>query len=292
MRGLLFVFFILTTFRLSAQIDIQGHRGARGLLPENSIAAFKKAVDLGVNTLEMDVVITGDKKVLVSHEPWLSAKICTDENGNPILEEKERAYNLYKLPYKTIARCDCGSKGNPNFPTQEKTPAFKPLLKDVIAEIEDYIVQKNYKPIRYNIEIKSLPQGDNLYHPEPETYVKMVVKQVKKLPAERVTLQSFDFRILQELNKNYPEYKLSALVENEQSAEENLKSLGFIPEVYSPYYKLLTQEVIQELHDLNIKVIPWTVNTEEEMIQMIEMGVDGLISDYPDRAMKIKKTNE
>jgi len=163
-------FFPLVSF--SQEFDIQGHRGCRGLLPENTIEAFKKAIDLGVTTLEMDVVISKDNQVLLSHEPFLSHEIALDLNGNEIAEKEEKNFNLYQMNYAQIKQYDCGSKIHPRFSEQEKIKTFKPLLSEVIDFAESYI-QKNYpgRKIQYNIETKSDPKGNNLFHPKPKEYV-------------------------------------------------------------------------------------------------------------------------
>ena len=137
------------------KFDIQGHRGARGLKPENSIPAFLTALDSGVTTLEMDVVITQDRQVVVSHEPWMSAAICRDTAGNPFKEKVEKKYNIYKMKYEQVKQFDCGSKGNEKFPEQEKMKVFKPLLSDVIIAVENYIKNHSRFEVDYNIEIKS-----------------------------------------------------------------------------------------------------------------------------------------
>src|SRR5258706_6841771 len=111
--------------------DIQGHRGARGLKPENTIPAFLTALDTGVTTLEMDVVITRDKQVVVSHEPWMSAGICTNAFGKPVKEKEEKKYNLYRMTYEEIKQFDCGSRGDVKFPGEGKMKAVKPLPSDV-----------------------------------------------------------------------------------------------------------------------------------------------------------------
>ena len=103
----------------SSSLDIQGHRGCRGLLPENTIPAFLKAIELGATTLELDVVISKDKQVVVSHDPYLSHMICLNAKGEAISEEEEKEYNLYKMSYAEIAQCDCGSQPHPGFPEQE-----------------------------------------------------------------------------------------------------------------------------------------------------------------------------
>ena len=287
-----FIFFPLILF--SQNFDIQGHRGCRGLLPENSIEAMKRAIDLGVTTLEMDVVISKDKQVFLSHEPFLSREICLDKNKNEITEANERSYNLYQMNYDEIKTCDCGSKIHPRFLDQQKLETYKPLLSDVIYFVEEYIskLQKGDlgKKIYYNIETKSDPKGDGIYHPEPKEFVDLLISVLKNTTiSDRVYIQSFDVRTLQYLHQKYPKYKTVLLVENKMSIEENLKTLGFKPNVYSPEFILLDEKKVKLLHKKGIKVIPWTVNKTEDMQKLISYKVDGLITDYPNRYFELKK---
>lgn len=273
------------------KFDVQGHRGARGLMPENTIQGFITALDSGVMTLEMDVVITKDKKVILSHEPWMAAAICLDKQGNSFSEEIEKRYNIYQMTYEETQQYDCGSKETELFPQQKKMVVYKPLLQDVIKSVEHHIKAVSKYEVDYNIEIKSIPSGDGVYHPHIGEYSDLVYQVVNDyLPLERVVIQSFDFRVLQYWHKKYPQVRLAALVENLKTAEANLLDLGFNPSIYSPYYKLLTKEVVNHLHKKKIRVIPWTVNDISAMLALKGMGVDGFITDYPDRARRYKMT--
>lgn len=268
--------------------DLQGHRGARGLAPENTLPAFKKALEIGVNTIELDVVITKDKQVLVSHEPWLNAATCLDFSGNKITKEDEMKYNIYTYTYNEIKKVDCGSLGNEKFPEQKKQKASKPLLADVIDLVTSYSAKNNIV-VNYNIEIKSDKRGDNLYHPAPSDFSDLVVAVLKNknVKTNNVTIQSFDVRVLQYLNKKYPSYTLAYLVYKDD-VETNLKTLGFTPKIYSPEYKMLNKEIIAHLHKKGVKVIPWTVNDVEEMKKLLRWNVDGIITDYPNIAKLLK----
>jgi glycerophosphoryl diester phosphodiesterase len=265
-------------------LDVQGHRGARGLYPENTITGFIEALKIGVHTLEMDVVMSADGQVVVSHEPWMNHQICLGPEGEELSNDRD-AWNLYKMDYEEIQRFDCGSLGNKRFPEQSKMQVGKPLLSDVIREAERYMKGHTHFEFDYNIEIKSSEKGEGIFHPSPEQFSNVVYKLIDQyLPWERVVIQSFDFRVLQYWNKTYPEVRLAALVENTKSLDTNLGALGFTPAIYSPYYKLMDKDAIEGLHDRGIKVIPWTVNKVDEMKALIEMGVDGIITDYPNRA--------
>ena len=138
--------------------DLQGHRGARGLLPENSIPSFLMASDFGVDTIEMDVVVAADSQVVVSHDPRMSAEICSHPDGTPVTEEDEQALTLFTMTYEQIAAFDCGLRGNQRFPDQEPLSVQKPLLLDALRAIEAH----SEVPLHYNIEIKSKEEGDGI----------------------------------------------------------------------------------------------------------------------------------
>jgi len=273
------------------KFDIQGHRGARGLRPENTIPAFLMALDSGVTTLELDIAITKDKQVVVSHEPWMSSSICLDSSGNAISEKEERKFNIYQMTYDQVQMFDCGSIGNSKFPRQEKIKTPKPLLRDVIIAVENHIKSFATYEVDYNIEIKSSPDGDKKFHPTVEEYSDLIYKLVDEyLPLDRVVIQSFDFRVLKYWHQKYPEIRLAALVENTKSIDANLADLGLKPSTYSPNFKLLNRDKVKYLHQQRIRVIPWTVNEISDMLSLKGMGVDGLITDYPDRARRYKHT--
>ena len=273
---------IFISIGLNAQndhmLDIQGHRGARGLMPENTIEAFKKALELGVNTLELDVVISSDKQVIVSHEPFMSHEICRSPDGTDILKKDEASHNIYLLSYDEIKTYDCGSKYVERFPNQMKLPSHKPSLQDVV-KVSESISKDHY----YNIEIKRNPDHDILLHPEYKEFADLVIDKIKALEIlERTTVQCFDVETLNYINDRYPEVKLVYLIMNNNSLSENLSKLEFIPEIYSPYYKLVSHELVDACHGLGMRIIPWTVNEAEDMLKQIEFNVDGIITDYPD----------
>lgn len=261
--------------------DLQGHRGARGLLPENTLPAFQKAIDIGVNTLELDVVISKDSLVVVSHEAYINPKICLDATGNNISNEK--AFNLYEMNYKEIKAFDCGSLPHPDFPNQKQEKSYKPLLTEVIKLAETNSTKDKF--VNLNIELKSSRQTDDVYHPQSDVFVNLVMETIlqESFSLEKVSLQSFDVRILRYIIDNYPDIAVAYLVEDGQ-LEDNLKILERIPHIYSPNYKSLDSLQIQKAHDKKIKVIPWTVNDKDDMLELLNMGVDGIITDYPNIA--------
>jgi glycerophosphoryl diester phosphodiesterase len=290
MKTLLFLIFPILTFAQNMEFEIQGHRGSRGLMPENTIPAFKKAIDLGVHTLELDLIISKDKKVVVSHDPFFNPNCTTDPTGKFI--SKENQGNLYKLSYEEIKKYDVGLRGNKDYPEQQKMAVYKPLLEDMIRESEKYAKAKGVKPLKYNIEIKSEEKEYDISQPKVEEFSDLVYQIIiKQLPPERVTLQSFDYNVLkfwhqQIEQKKYKSIALSALIEpmNNNEVRFNLDKLGFKPQIWSPYFVQATEKRVKELHELGIKIIPWTVNKREDMEKVKALGCDGLITDYPDRA--------
>lgn len=279
---------VLSNGLVAQNLDIQGHRGARGLYPENTIQGMLVALGHGVSTLEMDVVITADHQVLVSHEPFFSPEICAQPNGSQIPESHAHSLNIYKMNYDEVAKFDCGLQNHPRFKEQEKALATKPLLHDLIATVETHILQNSLMPVNYNIEIKSTPKGDAIFHPVYNEFSDLVYQEIKDLPSERIIIQSFDIRVLRYWKKRYPQYKLALLTEFGHNATAHITLLGFQPDIYSPYFKLLSKRRVKKLQNKGIKVIPWTVNEISDMQKLIQWGVDGLITDYPNRAQSLK----
>ncbi|QMW04542.1 glycerophosphodiester phosphodiesterase family protein [Spirosoma foliorum] len=265
-----------------SKFDRQGHRGARGLMPENTIPAMKKAMDLGVQTLEMDAVISADKQVVVSHDTYMSADFVLKPDGTPVTADEQKNVNLYKLTYAEIKTFDVGSKPHPQFAQQQKFKAYKPLLSELIDSVETYAKAKGVPLPMYNIEIKSAPAGDGIAHPEPKEFVDLVLAVCqKKQLGKRLTIQSFDVRPLQLIHQQFPDVALSYLTANAKTLDENLAILGFKPRTYSPYYKTVTPDMVKTCHQQGMLIIPWTVNTKAEIESLQQVGVDGIISDYP-----------
>jgi glycerophosphoryl diester phosphodiesterase len=264
--------------------DLQAHRGGRGLLPENTIPAMRHALALGVTTLEMDIAISQDKQVLLSHDPFMNADFVYRPDGQPIAKATEKSLKLYGMPYADIRRYDVGSHGNPKFPQQQPLLAYKPLLAEVIDSAEAY-AQRHHRPAPYyNIETKTSPAGDGIYHPVPEEFVSLLLAVViVKGIQERVIIQSFDPRTLEIVHRTQPQLRTALLVENSDGLAENLRRLSFRPTVYSPHYKLVDVALVHACHQQYMLVIPWTVNTSSVAQRLAQLQVDGLITDYPDR---------
>ncbi|MDX1530584.1 MAG: glycerophosphodiester phosphodiesterase family protein [Rhodothermales bacterium] len=284
----------------SDSFDVQGHRGARGLAPENTLPAFRRALELGVTTLELDTVVSADSQVVVSHEPWFSAEICAHPDGRPVEEAEAEDLLIFQMPYAEVARYDCGSRGHPRFPGQAAQPARKPLLAEVFDLAETYAREHGLPPVAYNVETKARPAWDGRRTPDPETFVRLLWAEVEAADvAGRFMLQSFDVRTLQAARERGLPIRLSLLVERPEepveplaALETGLAVLGFTPDVYSPDYRLVDATVIERARVLGVSVIPWTVNERAEMERLEALGVDGVITDYPDRAAGLREPTE
>lgn len=282
--------FLLAISPLSSQAqftyDLQGHRGARGLMPENTIPAMIKALELGSTRLELDLAVTSDGEVILSHEPFMNPVICLDPEGKDI-PGSDRSHNIYKMTYQEVLGYDCGTKVQANFPKQVKFYSTKPKLKDVFAVVDKYAEDNNLTKPSYNIEIKSSPEGDGIYHPGVAKFSDRVVKLISEtIGFARVNIQSFDFRVIRYIHETYPKVVLAMLVSNAADYEKQLAELGFQPQIYSPYFSLLTAETVKILQDKGMQIVPWTVNTTEQMDKLLDMKVDGIITDYPNLAPK------
>ena len=282
---------VTTTTINNRTLDVQGHRGCRGLMPENTIPAMLKAVELGVTTLELDVVITKDQQVVLSHEPFFNHEITTKPNGELVSEAEEKRLNIFEMAFEEVSRYDVGMRAHPRFPDQVKLKVAKPSLQAVFDSVKAYCNQTG-KPIPFfNIETKSNPATDDVYHPAPAVFVDLLMAVIaKKGMQEKTMIQSFDFRTLQYLHLKYPTMATVALVEgfDKTPFEGQLDKLGFVPNVYSPNYALVDSNLIVACKQKNIRLIPWTVNDTADMKRMKSLGVDGIITDYPDRLLNLK----
>lgn len=272
----------------SFSFDWQGHRGCRGLMPENTIPAMIKAIDLGVTTIEMDVVISKDRQVVVSHEPFMSAEIATSPDGRFPTFQDQRTNNLYRMDYTEIKLWDVGIRQLARFPRQLKMKAHKPLLSVLMDSVENYLKINKLKPVQYSIEIKSGLSTDDTYHSKPDAFVKLVMDVIaSKQINDRIIIQSFDHRILQVLRQQYKQIKTSFLIEgNKRTPEQQIALLGFIPTIFSPEYHLVDSQMVSFCHNKKMMLIPWTVNELTAMEKLKSLGVDGIITDYPDLIMK------
>ncbi|WP_276089721.1 glycerophosphodiester phosphodiesterase family protein [Pedobacter sp. JY14-1] len=287
----LLLFSCCTVAALAQKFDIQGNRGARGIMPENTIPGMIRALDLGATTLNMNVVISKDKKVVLSQEPYFNHEISLKPDGKPISLKEQKNYNIYKMDYEEVRKFDVGSKVHSRFPYQEKFPACKPLLEETLDSVEAYVKREKLPRPDYSIETKLIPKGDGEFQPEPAEFVELVMEVVnRKKLAKRVTIQSFDVRTLQYLHEKYPKVKTALLIDEKIDFEVNLAQLGFKPTVYGPYAVLVGKGLVDRCHEAGVKIVPWTVNSEKDMKYLIGLGVDGVVTDYPNLYKKVKES--
>jgi glycerophosphoryl diester phosphodiesterase len=292
----------------ASAFDLQGHRGARGLAPENTLAAFAKALAIGVTTLETDLAITRDGVVVISHDPDLNPALVRDGGtwlpgrGPPI-----RSLTLAELARYDVGRVDPASRYGQQWPEQVARDGERiPTLADVFA-----LVERLDKPVRFNLETKLTPTSGDAA-PDAQTFAKLVLDAVRKAGATaRTTIQSFDWRTLVAAKRIEPAIVTACLTAEGGSfdtvrpdatgrspwhagiapADHN----GSLPRmaraagcaVWSPNHASVTRERVDEARALGLRVLPWTVNEPADMARLIDMGVDGLITDYPDRARKV-----
>lgn len=273
------------TAEQAADFDWQGHRGARGLLPENTVPAFLKALEFPqVKTLELDLAVSQDSLLVVTHEPWMSHHICSHPDGRAVTEAEEEELLLFQMPYAQIKTYDCGSRGNARFPQQTPMATYKPLLSEVVQAVNTYCSEHNRPKPRYNIEIKHDLVYDNVKAPRPLTFAKLVLAAIEDLGIKDQTcVQSFDMRPLQELHRLDPTVTTALLIDNPNGIQVNLDALGYTPDIYSPDYDMVTANVVDTAHEKGMKIIPWTVNDTTAIKALIGLGVDGIITDYPNK---------
>lgn len=277
-----------TATPMRSTFDWQGHRGCRGLLPENSLPAFIKALDFPqVRTLELDVVVSKDLKLVVSHEPWFNPEISTSPSGEPISEEEAMKKPFFQMDLAEIQLWDCGKRGHPRFPEQQPMAVFKPTLRQTVEAVRAARPDKN---VFWNIEMKADERGYGTFTPFPEPFAELLLRELRALGIERhSTVQSFDPACLRAVKKIGTRAQLALLVENEDGLEKNIERLGFRPDVYSCDHVFVDEKLVAACHSKKMQLIPWTVNEVEQMRELRRLGVDGIITDHPDRIAEALK---
>ena len=263
---------LLVTVGGSPGLDVQGHRGARGLRPENTLPAFEKALELGVTTLEMDIQTTSDRVLVVFHDQHLDAKRCVSDTGHGVPREPFK-----DLRFEQLAQIDCGSQPSSKFPEQKPVPgAGVPRLEQVfdLARDADY-------PVQLSIEIKMQKRKHGI--PIDEV-ARLLVDLVRRYGFEtRTIVQSSDPEALNAVKELAPELRRSVLVKRRGSYDRLLRETG--SPILSPRYDRLKRKDVTRLQARGVQIIPWTVNEPDDIRRMIAWGVDGNISDYPDRVL-------
>jgi glycerophosphoryl diester phosphodiesterase len=290
--------------------DLQAHRGGRGLWPENTLASFAGALSLGVSTLELDCAVTKDGVVVVSHDPLLNPEITRDAKGRFLETHGPSFHSLTYAEIETydVGRLKPGTKYAEGFPDQKGVDGLHvPRLADVFALVR----KSGNTSVRFNIETKITPDKPEETLP-PEAFTEAVLKVVREAKMEkRVTLQSFDWRTLKIAQKIAPEIETVALTTERPNGgnvmagapgpSPSLGGLdvddfgGSVPKVvkaigarvWSPNFGDVVAAEVEEAHGLGLKVIPWTINEASDMEKFIDMGVDGIITDRPDRLREV-----
>lgn len=280
----------LPAFRMpsSSHTQVHGHRGCEGPVPANTIPAFLMAAATGCTWLEMDVVITGDRRVLVSHEPWMDHHVCRDPDGVPISEEEGRAINIFMLPLEEVQRFGCVPTSLADSPISPQENWHKPTLAEVVRAVDAYVPKSGKPPPSFNIEIKSEPQLYGTFQPQPVAFAELVLLDVIALGIEeRCIIQSFDTAVLEAVHTMAPEVPIALLVDNADGLEANLRRLSFKPAYFSPAFSLANPPLAAELREKGIGLLVWTVNHEADMLRMLDLSVDGLITDKPAEALSL-----
>lgn len=285
MKFLLSLAISLSTVYLPAQVkpEWHAHRGFRALMPENTIAAMKNAVDLKADVLEFDITFTSDKKAVVSHDPWLDHLITLDKDGKEIAKGRQLA--IYQMKYKEVKKYDVGSRQHKDFPQQKNFKAQMPLFKELLDSVETYVRLKNYPKPLYNIETKTSIARDGIYQPAPEEFVKRMMRIIYRAKVQdRVIIQSFDPRTLEIVRRDYPKVAVM-LITTKGSLTENMKKLTFLPDYYAPSPDLINKDVVRFCQQKGIKLLCGNTNNKKDIENVLKLGVTRVCSDYPYQAM-------
>lgn len=259
---------------MSRRPEVQGHRGCRGLRPENTLPAFEHAIALGVDTLELDLALTRDDVLAVVHDPEVNLELCRIDPARPLPSLRFR-----DLTYAEIATLDCGSRRNPRFPAQLPVPGARiPRLEQVLALLE------RHPRLHLNAELKTFPERRALTR-SPAEFARVLVRLVRERGlASRVVVQSFDPEALRAVARLAPELTLAALVERAGDLEPMLATGA---RILSPRHTLLGEGDVARFQRRGLRVIPWTVNEPAAMRRLCGWGVDGIISDRPDLLLEL-----
>jgi glycerophosphoryl diester phosphodiesterase len=306
LRGLIYAASLLACLPVAADprlFDLEAHRGGRGLFPENTLQSFAGALSLGVDTLELDMGVTKDDVIIVSHERWLNPDLAKDPSGNYVAPPG--------IPYQTITLAEVkrydvgtirpGSAYAANFPDQKSVPGT-PV--PTLAEVFDLVRRSGNQQVKLNIETKIDPNHPE-NSPDPDHFVTLLLALLEREKfADRVMVQSFDWRTLQLVQQRAPGIPTVYLTAqmpgwgNVSLQGISAWTAGFDPvshggtvpsaikaaggAIWSPLFSDVTQASVVEAHRLGLKIVVWTVNKPEDMARMIDLGVDGVISDRPD----------
>ena len=270
--------------------EIHGHRGCRGYFPENSLQAFIHALSFDIDAIELDLVISKDHQVVVSHEPYMHHHKCLRPNLKPIKKQEEKDLMIYQMDYEEVKSYECGLIPHPHFPLVNLGKAYKPLLQEVFDTTRSISEKNKLKPITYNIEIKSEEELIGIGQPNYDVYVDLILKIINKNDLnQKVIIQSFDKKILQTIRNRDTQIPLSLLIEDEIEPMVHIHQLGFKPNILASDYLFLNANHLKQLQMENISVFAFTVNQISAIQNLISMGVNAIITDYPDIAANVLK---
>jgi len=293
----------------AAEFDLQGHRGARGLAPENTLVGFNHALTIGVTTLEMDLAVTRDGVVVIAHDPYLNPDLTRSAQGAWLAAKGPaiRSLSLAQLQTYELGRINPASAYAAQFPSQVPADGQRfPTLAEVFA-----LAAQSTAPVRFNLETKITPTaGDDTV--DAASFARLAIAAIRQAGvASRVTVQSFDWRTLLELKRLAPDIATACLT-IESPNFDTVARMGSAPSAWhagldlrryggsmprlvaaagcstwSMFWRNVTAIDVAQAHALGLKVLPWTVNDPVEMAKLIEMRVDGIITDYPDRLRRV-----
>jgi len=279
---ILFLIFTSSSWAL----DVHGHRGARARRPENTLPAFEYAIEVGAQYIELDLAVTKDNQLVISHDPHISKTICLGPKGEPIKTEPL----IHSLTLAQVKKYDCGTLKNPRFKTQQPVPGTRiPTLREVFMMVKKSKLPAAQK-LRFNIETKIFPE-----HPEftvtPAEFAKLLITELRKQNMiKRSVIESFDYRTFPEIRKLEAGIEISALTENpKEDLLETAKKLK--ADYISSEFNLLNAEKVKALHALGVKLAPWTVNNPKDWQHLIDWGVDAIITDDPGELLQFLKTH-
>jgi len=260
--------------------DLQGHRGARGHAPENTLPGFERALAFGVTTFELDVGVSRDAVVVIHHDRRLNPDLARGPDGRWVTAP---APLIRELSFDELQRYDVG-RIRPGSEYARRFPQQQPIDGARIPALSELLERYRTVTVRFNIELKLLAEGaDETLSPEP--FASAVVAVVRKAGmGSRCTLQSFDWRAVKVVEREAPEIATAYLTEQEDSDPRTVAAAG--ARTWSPDFRALTRETCTAARGLGLKLIPWTVNEPADIRQVLDLGVDGIISDYPDRVKK------
>jgi glycerophosphoryl diester phosphodiesterase len=257
----------LTRSADAPRIAVHGHRGARARMPENTIPAFEYAIGVGVDVLEMDMAVTKDNVIVISHDPILEAPVCTGPREKAVIHE---------LTLAEVRQWDCGAVRNPRFATQKTIPGTR------IATLDEVFQLAGRGSFEFNIETKIFREHPE-YTPSPEEFARLVLEKIRQYKLDkRVILQSFDFRTLKAMRKLAPGIRLAALIEKNSRDFPAVAAEAAKAEIVSPEFPLVTPAKVAAAHASGIQVVAWTANTAADWDRLIDARVNAIISDDPE----------